>query len=372
MGYIDLHDAPFKESTITKLEIFEAYAEAWIPTFVMTPTYPEIHIFDFFAGTGYDNNGTPGSPIRILQKAVLFKGILFTRNTTIVVHLNEFQPSQTKQEKFELLKKAVNAFMEDAGSLHLKVKVKLYNKDFEALFEELLPTIRKFPSLVYLDQNGVKFLKYLLKLDHIKKTDFLFFVSSSYFKRFGNREEFKKHIDIDVDELSQSPYQHVHRALTDQVIKLLPNNSPVSLYPFTLKRESNYYGIIFGATHPLAVDKFLHIAWNKDKVSGDANFDIDGEQPDSAQTNLFAALKVTKVDQFKSQVEALLLSGQITDNFELYQFTLSSGHIHEHVVQVIKKLCDEKKLYYEGRTPGINYDNVHKKKRRVVYKVLKK
>jgi hypothetical protein len=56
MGYKDLHEEPFDESTIAKLEIFEDYAQAWIPTFVMQGI-PTINIFDFFAGTGYDKSG---------------------------------------------------------------------------------------------------------------------------------------------------------------------------------------------------------------------------------------------------------------------------------------------------------------------------
>lgn len=35
MAYKDLHEEPFDDSTIAKLEIFEDYAKAWIPTFVM-------------------------------------------------------------------------------------------------------------------------------------------------------------------------------------------------------------------------------------------------------------------------------------------------------------------------------------------------
>ena len=53
----------------------------------------------------------------------------------------------------------------------------------EARFDRLLPFIRAFSSLVYLDQNGIKFLadKYLLELEKTIRTDFLYFVSSSYF-----------------------------------------------------------------------------------------------------------------------------------------------------------------------------------------------
>ena len=63
----DLHEKPFDETTIAKLQIFEDYAQAWIPTFVMSGTNA-ICIFDFFAGTGYDKNAIEGSPIRILNK----------------------------------------------------------------------------------------------------------------------------------------------------------------------------------------------------------------------------------------------------------------------------------------------------------------
>ncbi len=35
MAAKNLHDKPFTEETITKLEIFEDYAEAWLPTFII-------------------------------------------------------------------------------------------------------------------------------------------------------------------------------------------------------------------------------------------------------------------------------------------------------------------------------------------------
>ena len=38
----------FDSGTITKLEIFEDYAQAWIPTFLPQAHFSEIHIFDFF------------------------------------------------------------------------------------------------------------------------------------------------------------------------------------------------------------------------------------------------------------------------------------------------------------------------------------
>jgi len=55
------------KAQLLSFQIFEDYAQAWIPTFVMSE-FNTICIFDFFAGTGYDKNGEPGSPIRILEK----------------------------------------------------------------------------------------------------------------------------------------------------------------------------------------------------------------------------------------------------------------------------------------------------------------
>ena len=82
MSYRDLHIKPFDKGTIAKLEIFEDYAQAWIPTFVMQSSrFPEIHIFDFFSGPGYDSENVPGSPIRILQKVGEQLGNIMTKKT---------------------------------------------------------------------------------------------------------------------------------------------------------------------------------------------------------------------------------------------------------------------------------------------------
>lgn len=118
MGNLDLHSKPFDRSTIAKLEIFEDYAQAWIPTFVMQGR-PSIHIFDFFAGTGYDKLGVKGSPIRILDKINSQVGNVFKNNTTIVVHLNEFEPNKREQRKFELLKESCSTFLKANKSLEM-------------------------------------------------------------------------------------------------------------------------------------------------------------------------------------------------------------------------------------------------------------
>ena len=125
----------------------------------------------------------------------------------------------------------------------------------------------------------MKFLsdKYLLELEKMRQTDFLYFVSASYFWRFGNTKEFKEHIDIDMEAAKKAPYDFIHRKIIEHLRMKLPAGTPLKLYPYSLKKGTNIHGIIFGASHPRAVDKFLSIAWKRNEVNGEANFDIDDE-----------------------------------------------------------------------------------------------
>ena len=44
----DLHEKPFDEGTLKKLDIFEAYTKQWLPTFIMNNYESDIYIFDLF------------------------------------------------------------------------------------------------------------------------------------------------------------------------------------------------------------------------------------------------------------------------------------------------------------------------------------
>ena len=368
MAYKDLHDSPFDESTIAKLEIFQDYAQAWIPTFVMQNHVNEIHIFDFFAGTGYDKNGIPGSPIRLLTKVQEHKGYLFQKQVNVVVHLNEFEPNKKTQGKFEQLKTSCSEYMSNDSSLSNRVTINYYNEDFESLFPKLLPHIQKHPSLVYLDQNGIKFLseKYFLELEKTSQTDFLYFVSSSFFWRFGESDEFRIHLDINMELAKKQGYKQIHRTITDQLRQKLPTNTKLRLYPFSLRKGANIHGIIFGASHPRAVDKFLAIGWKRNGENGDANFDIDDEAG-KVQLDMFEGQKLTKIQSFEKEVEARLLNNEITNNADLLAFTYSAGHIPKHAADRVKELKKSGKLNYEGKSPLVTYDNVHKNNKVIQY-----
>ena len=61
-------DKKFDEATTVKLNLFRQYIREWLPVFMTRRKFgaskiENIHIYDFFAGPGYDSEGNPGSPL---------------------------------------------------------------------------------------------------------------------------------------------------------------------------------------------------------------------------------------------------------------------------------------------------------------------
>jgi three-Cys-motif partner protein len=362
----DLHSTPFDEATLTKLSLFEKYAEVWIPKFVMTPGIQEIHIFDFFAGPGYDINRVPGSPIRILNRIKEQKENFKKTNTRIIFHLNEFTKG-----KFDLLKKNCEDFVNENNELNSFLKLKYYCEDSAELFPRLLDTIKKFPSLVYLDQNGVKFIskEYLNELEKIKTTDFLFFVSSSYFKWLGRTPEFQNVLQFTDLELEEMEWSNSHRLVVEKLQSSISSESYLKLYPFSIKKKRNIFGLIFGASHPAAVSGFLKLCWDENSLNGEANFDID-EDKDKGQIDLFSGKKLTKVEKFEIDLADRIISGEIGNNKDALDYTFATGNDARKAQKLIQRLKREGKIEYTGNSPGVNYSNVYKKKNLIKFRIL--
>ncbi|MEQ1607133.1 MAG: three-Cys-motif partner protein TcmP [Pyrinomonadaceae bacterium] len=363
----DLHKKPFDDGTLAKLEIFEDYAEAWIPTFVMS-NVPRLAIFDFFAGQGYDESGVPGSAIRILRQIKAHIENIHSKRVSIHIYLNEFV-----KRKFALLKASCDEYLILNPDVAKSVTIHYSNEDFEILFPQLSPKIGLVPSLVYLDQNGIKAIsqRYFQELESKRQTDFLYFVSSSYFWRFGESEEFKSHIDIDIAEAKLDSYRFIHRYVLNQIKKGLPAATKLMLYPFSIKKGANIHGLIFGATHPFAVDKFLRIAWKRNENNGEANFDIDDDDL-KAQPDLWGNKKPTKLESFETNILERIINGDIANNVEALEFAYAAGHLGSHADKVLRSMKKDGHISYDGLSPLVTYEAVYKQKKIVRFERLKK
>ena len=367
----NLHDKPFDEGTITKLNIFEAYAKAWLPTFIMNVHEPNIYIFDLFAGPGYSITRQEGSAIRLMKQINNQIGNIFIKKKKVFILFNELD-----KEKAKALKQSCDAYIESHTHFKRAIESKLINirilqVDVAELYPRIKPYIGKFPLLLFFDQNGIKFMadEYFLPLLTAKKVDFLFYLSSSYFIRFGKTEEFRNVIDIDIDKAKQSPYKCIHRRILDQLRLKIPKNSQTRLYPFTIKKGSNVYGIIFGASHPLAVEKFLKAAWQENNINGEANFDID-DDANKGQPNLFGDCELTKIMKFNHDIREAIINRKVKTNKDAYDFALNHGHLPMHAANEIKQMRKEKIINYFGRSPCVTYEKAYKNKMIIEYQVL--
>jgi hypothetical protein len=175
-------------------------------------------------------------------------------------------------------------------------------------------------------------------------------------------------MNINIEKAKQNPYKYIHKSILEQLREKLPQNTKLSLYPFTIKKHTNVYGIIFGATHPRAVDKFLKTAWEKNNVNGEANFDIDDEK-NECQPTLFGK-KPTKIEYFKQNIRQEILTGRIKTNKDAYNYTLKQGHIASQATEEISAMKKENLIQYDSKSPLVNYDQVYKNHRIVNFQIL--
>lgn len=374
----NLHEKAFDEATIQKLDIFELYTQEWLPTFIMSG-HKKIYIFDFFAGPGYSITHQEGSPIRILRQVISQLPNIFTKGTQVVIIFNEYD-----RDKHSQLVKAIDNFINANAILKRAITAKNViipkpkNEDFEKLFSRIQNAFGSAPALMFLDQNGIKFLgdKYLLPLLNSKSTDFLYYVSSSYFNRFGEEEAFKAHLKLDMDEARKNPYKYIHRILLKSLREKIPQTSDMMLYPFSIKKGSNIYGIIFGTSHVRGADKFLRVAWGENEKNGEANFDIDDdtvkETPGLFDDDPNYAKELTKIAKFKNDVRQFVLEKRLKTNIDVYLFTIRRGHIPKHSADVLRKMKKDGLITYNKKSPCVSYDKTMNEKEQEIinYTVL--
>lgn len=332
----DLYSKPFDDGTKFKLSIFENYLEEWLPVFTRTnnPFIRIVNIFDFFAGEGKDIEGNNGSPLIILKQLNKLKPVNTEIAITVNVYLNEF-----KKKKFELLKKNVEGIKLD------NVKVILSNLDFNEAFKNFYPQMINSANFLFLDQCGIQFITedVFTKIISLQVTDFLFFISSSYFNRFKDDKSFTKYIKIDGTIITESNYYEIHRNIFKHYKDLIPKGKNYFMAPFSIKKRSNIYGLIFGTNHALGIYKFLNICWKKDEITGEANFDIDVDKIDLFKPSLFEeANKPKKLKAFETEIESKIKKKELTTEKELILFGLESGFLPKHIKPVIEKLISEK------------------------------
>lgn len=345
---------PFDDGTKAKLEIFENYLVEWLPVFISSKKYnywDDLIIYDFFAGEGKDSEGNFGSPLLILKTLNKFADLVNTTGVKITIILNE-----SNRESLEILQKNINEFEYNRD----KIKVVLFDKSFQDLFLEKFPIMQKSPKtprLMILDQFGIKEITedIFQKLISLERNDFIFFVSSSYIRRFNELPEFSNYIRIEKKEFDETKPFHCHRVVFDFYKSLI--NNDYRLAPFSIKKGANIYGLIFGTRHPFGLEKFLKVGWSINPHTGDANFNIDEEKIVSGQLSIFEEDNVIKkIALLHRKLQRNIFEKGERSIYNLYVETLEFGCLPKHCNEYLKKLEKEKKIEIVGKLVS---DKIH-------------
>jgi len=343
------HDRPFDPGTLTKLKIFELYTQEWLPVFLAKPIppFPEVHIFDFFCGPGTDSVGQHGSPLRVLSvlRGYQESGRLAGwGKATIIAHFFD-----ADAEKIERLREAIQGLGGGVPGVQIDVRATPFAralKEYDRVLRD--PSAAK---LLIIDQFGVDEVSAAVfdQLLSFPRTDFIFFLSSSTLHRFRDHPAIKQKIERPEDSY------HVHRAAFAYYRGRLSKNAAYFLAPFSIKKGSNIYGLIFGSQHPLGIYKFLRVAWKNDEIAGEANFDIERENIAPEEGVLaFEEMRPKKIVAFERELETAIREGEMGDEADLCRFCLEAGMTPQHATSVLSRLKKQKIVECGFRVPDID------------------
>jgi len=142
-------------------------------------------------------------------------------------------------------------------------------------------------------------------------------------------------------------YFHVHRKVLNHYKSLIPPDKEYFLAPFSIRKGSNIYGLIFGTNHTLGMEKFLSVAWKIDKLRGEANYDIDGEKISNNAPSLFEQFNLPQKRQmFEEGLRQNILNSNLRTDRDTYLYTLSEGFLLKDSHATLKKLKSEGKINY--------------------------
>lgn len=338
----DFHDEPFDAGTIKKLDIFRGYIREWLPVFLSTNKgYTNVALYDFFAGPGKDINDIKGSPLIIVEELNRYwndPSKPHAKDIKINLYFND-----DVKDKYIALSSAIKTEKFD-NVINLEIE----NKDFNDSFDNKFPMISasNTANFVILDQTGIKHITedVFRKLINCRTTDIIFFISSATIKRFAGEECISKYFPgISKEQIDALDSNQIHRFVCDYYRKLIPYGKSYYLAPFSIKKDANIYGLIFGTNSLRGLEKFLNVCWKIDPVTGESDYSMDGDEFWN-ERSIFEEFNVPqKKINFHNNLIAELQKESLT-NKDLYKYCLENGFLPKHVNALLTMLKKADKL----------------------------
>ena len=348
----------YSEETLLKLDIFRECFREWFPVFLYNRYITNIYIYDFFAGSGTDVEGTFGSPLILLEEARGEKHqhcAHFQQNKQKIA----FAFNEAQKRKAKTLESKVNDFFsscqencEVTTNCPYKANCHFRHDDFQNLFEnEKFRNILANPQygkFIFLDQYGFKHVNESVfsVLANSPKTDFIFFITSSSIKRFQEHLVVKKYLKDKKINFDESKPRECHRIMAQYFKSLLPISKEFYLHHFTILNRTNYYGLIFGTGHTLGMEKFLKVCWKHDPYAGESNCNIFDDF--ELGTLFYTTEETNKIENIKSKLKEEILKSNITTNISALKFVINEGGKLSLYLDLIQTLIKSGKIEIIG------------------------
>jgi len=365
MTRIDMHEEEFDQGTEAKLKVYREYLNDWLPVFP-SKNAPKIYICDYFSGPGQDSKGNPGSPMIALALIKEHRSTLEKGNTKVHLRFNDSNVSKADQ-----LRQTINSEI-SKNDLSNVVTAEVTSDNFSDIYTREFDKIKEqgFPAFIFLDQFGVKYVTedVFLRLCGIPRTDFMFFTSSSFIRRFAQEPEFSKyHPKLDAEKVKSCKHEHIHRFICEYYKLMVPDLNSTVAYPFTIRKGNtgNVYGLIFCTSHLLGAEKFLNIAWKANEQNGEANFDLD-DDANVGQTSFLLANRLSKKESFAKEITNKLCSGELKTNVDILLYCLREGFQPSFAKSTVKKLLASGELVGPSQF-GLTYDSAIKNSKVVTF-----
>jgi hypothetical protein len=323
----NLHNKPFDEGTKTKLEIYRGYVRAWLQVFLHADAFcgKPLQFFDFFCGPGEDSSGEPGSPLILITELLAERTKIKERGHDVRIFFNDQDLAKIDNLKRLCTKKS------------LPWQPRIESVDFADAFKKVKSEIGVGPSLVFIDQSGVKHITrdVFNVLTQAGTTDFIFFTASSAKWRFGEL------LAPEIELPENVPYTDVHRVLADRYREWTPKGTFIG--HFSIKKKANIYGLVFGSHHWRGMQKFLEIAWKLDPACGEADYEMEA---DTAQGQFYfeqgkPGFKKRKVEVFQEKLSELIRTGALGTDKDVFLHCLTNGFLPRVAKDVYRRLHND-------------------------------
>lgn len=369
MAKKDINKSKFSEETKLKLDIFRKCFREWYPVFVHNQYISHMFVYDMFAGSGTDAAMNPGSPIILFQEArgnkrQHCKSLLKRNSAFVTFGFNELDAEKKKELEFNI-NTEYSACRTQCKEAKCPFKDSFYfeSQDFSSLINnkrlnQVLDN-PKFAKFILLDQYGFKQIndEVFIRLVNSPRTDFIFFIASSFIKRFKDLPAVTAYFKKNRISFDEAKPKECHKVITNYFRSLIPSGKTYYLHSFTIQKGTNYYGLIFGSGHSLGMEKFVKVCWEEDRQAGESNCNLyDDYEPGTIFYNPQNTNKKTRVFE---NIKEKVLNSTITDNTTGLKYALECGCEPELFVDVMESLIKENKIRVIG-TYNKRSTNIHK------------